>query len=504
MPTQTAHWQYAIDGNWNSPLDWSDAWAPLVWQNIVIGFAVTVTINDAETVANLQIGAGATLDIINGGSLTISNTLDVSGLIETNSTGSDPTLAIVGPVTVEALGEIEALGSLATVHFLGDTVDNFGKIVANNYGQVLFEPGTIVTNEVGGQIEATDYGILTFDQTSVDNFGTIGANDYGQVFFEPGTTVTNEVGGLIVAENYGTVLLDTGKTVKNFGTLEAATGGTLTLDDNVANHGQVLVQDGGTVVLVNDTITGGQINLSSTGSATDLEIAEVVTLTGGTVTLSDNAQNAIVSNGAAAELINYDSISGAGTIGDGNLTLDNFAAIDATDASPLILDTGANAIINEATTGILEASSGGTLDIESNVTNDGQVIAQHGGTVGLVSAVITGGIVTVDGVLDSTGKSAIDGAAITVGAGGTLELTGGTLTIDPALADNGGEWSVDDQRWQQPPALDGMTVHNTAGTVEADVASTLDLETTTISGGAVAVDGLLDSTGAVPAPSTAR
>ena len=34
---------------------------------------------------------------------------------------------------------------------------------------------------------------------------------------------------------------------------------------------------------------------------------------------------------------------------------------------------------------------GGTLDIESDVTNEGQVIAQHDGTVGLVSAVITGG-----------------------------------------------------------------------------------------------------------------
>ena len=236
----------------------------------------------------------------------VSGTLDDYGLVKVNSTGADPTLTLNGPVIVEVGGEIEALGSSATVYFAADTVDNFGKITADNYGQVFLEPGTTVTNEVGGQIEATDYGILTFDQTSVDNFGTIGANDYGQVYFRPGTAVTNEVGGLIVAENYGTVLLDSGKTVKNFDTLEAATGGTLTLDDNVANHGQVLVQDGGTVVLVNDTITGGQINLSSTGSATDLQIAGVVTLTGGTVTLSDIAQNAIVSNGAAAKLINYD------------------------------------------------------------------------------------------------------------------------------------------------------------------------------------------------------
>ena len=446
----------------------------------------------ATAVDNLTIDAGAILDIVSGGSLVVSGTLDDFGLVKVNSTGVDPTLTLNGPVIVEVGGEIEALGSLATVYFAADTVDNFGKIVADNYGQVIFEPGTVVTNEVGSQIEATNYGILTFEQTSVDNFGTIAADDHGDVFFESGTEVTNEIGGLIVAENYGTLILDTGKTVINFGTLEAASGGTLTVDDNVTNHGQMLVQDGGTIELVNDTITGGQINLGSTGTATALEIAGTVTLTGGTVTLTDDAHNAIISDGAAAELINYDPISGAGTVGDGNLTLDNFATIDATDATPLILDTGANAIINEATTGILEASSGGTLDIESNVTNDGQVIAQHGGTVGLVSAAITGGIVTVDGVLDSTGKSAIDGAAITVGAGGTLEATSGTLTIDPSSLDNSGELLATSGGTL---VLDGLTVTNANGTVEADVASTLDLETTTISGGTVAVDGLLDSTG---------
>ena len=445
-PTQTAHWQYAIDGNWNNPLDWSDAFAPLSWQNIIIGFAATVTIDSATgdsgptatAVNNLTLDGGAILDIVSGGSLVVSGTLDDFGLVKVNSTGVDPTLTLNGPVTVEVGGEIEALGSLATVYFAADTVDNFGKIVADNYGQVFFEPGTTVTNEVGGQIEATDYGILTFEQTSVDNFGTIAANDYGQIFFEPGAVVTNELGGLVIAENNGTLTLDTGKAIINFGTLAAATGGTLTLDDDVNNHGQVQVQDGGTVDLVNDTITGGQISLSSTGTATDLEIAGTVTLTGGTVTLSNDAQNAIISNSAAAELINYDPISGAGTIGDGNLTLDNFATIDATDATPLILATGLNAIINEATTGILEASSGGTLDIESDVTNDGQVLAQDGGTVGLVNATINGGIVTVDGVLDSTGTSAIDGAAITIGVGGTLELTSGVLTIDPSTIDNSG------------------------------------------------------------------
>src|SRR5580704_9410331 len=133
LPTQTAHWQYAADGNWNNPLDWSDAWAPLVWQNIVIGFAVTVTIDSttgdsgptATAVNNLTIDAGAILDIVSGGSLVVSGTLDDFGLVKVNSTGADPTLTLNGPVIVEVGGEIEALGSLATVYFAADTVDNF-------------------------------------------------------------------------------------------------------------------------------------------------------------------------------------------------------------------------------------------------------------------------------------------------------------------------------------------------------------------------------------------
>ena len=61
---------------------------------------------------------------------------------------------------------------------------------------------------------------------------------------------------------------------------------------------------------------------------------------GGTVTLSDSAQNAIVSDPAAATLNNYDLIQGVGTIGDANLTVDNFGTIDAdVNGGTLVLDT---------------------------------------------------------------------------------------------------------------------------------------------------------------------
>ena len=61
---------------------------------------------------------------------------------------------------------------------------------------------------------------------------------------------------------------------------------------------------------------------------------------------------------------------------------------------PLILDTGP-AIVYEAATGILEASSGSTLEIESNVTNNGQVLVKDSGTVEFINDTITGGQINV-------------------------------------------------------------------------------------------------------------
>ncbi|MEI4884136.1 hypothetical protein, partial [Klebsiella pneumoniae] len=62
----------------------------------------------------------------------------------------------------------------------------------------------------------------------------------------------------------------------------------------------------------------------------------------------------------------------------------------------------------------------------------GMVSDASGSTIDLVSASITGGIVTLDGLLNGTGISAINGATINVDVTGTLETTGGTLTIDSA------------------------------------------------------------------------
>jgi len=278
QPTTEATWLYGSGGNWDDPLNWSDGWAPLAWQTIEILQSVTVIIDStnadsgptATAALNLLIGPGAILEIVSGGSLSVSNIVGVFGLIEVNSTGIDPTFTAQGPVTVYASGEIEAIGSNAAVYFL-DSVDNFGTIAAGDYGAVWFEQ-TTTTNEFGALIVASDHGTVTFDQGSVQNSGAIEAVTGGTVTFNQ-TSVTNEAGAVILSEaggvltfnqgsldNFGSIIADTGAlsllqtTLTNEigGLIEAENGGTLLINaggGTIDNAGVIAAQNGGTVVL---------------------------------------------------------------------------------------------------------------------------------------------------------------------------------------------------------------------------------------------------------------
>jgi len=120
------------------------------------------------------------------------------------------------------------------------------------------------------------------------------------------------------------------------------------------------------------------------------------------VTLSDNANNAIVSDGPSATLNNFDTITGAGTIGDSNLALVNSGIIDATGSHPLIIDTGVNTctaaglvgslLVTNNAGGVLEATAGHTLQIDGNVENDGLIQAGDAGGCSVAVVDITGSI----------------------------------------------------------------------------------------------------------------
>ncbi len=151
------------------------------------------------------------------------------------------------------------------------------------------------------------------------------------------------------------------------------------------NLGNLVVSDGMVLRFGGAVDNSGTIALNSTGDATELQIVgDGITLEGGGhVTLSDNDANAIVGI-VSTTLTNVDNIiSGVGRIGsgDGALTLVNEAhgTIDANLAGgTFTLETGA-VITNNGT---LEATNGGTLQVEDSV---------HGG-----NAIIEGGTLAFD------------------------------------------------------------------------------------------------------------
>ena len=186
-------WAGGTSDQWNTASNWSNAVVPGTTDTAIIDNVghQPVTIGDAEQVANLVIDSHATLEIADGGALTVTNALDDAGTIDVNATGSDPTLVMYGPVRVEGGAEIDADGTFASVTFFKDQVGNAGDISANNQGTVLFE-GSVVFNQDGGVIEAATLSTVTFDNATVANQGgaTIEANG-GQVLFDH-STITND------------------------------------------------------------------------------------------------------------------------------------------------------------------------------------------------------------------------------------------------------------------------------------------------------------------------
>jgi hypothetical protein len=275
-----------------------------------------------------------------------------------------------------------------------------------------------------------------------------------------GTKVTAAVG-----------TLDLTGTITNNGEFDA-TSGTIDLENATLNGGtlggagtiatvsgantlnSVAIAGGTTVKVTDNTVldlkgtiaNGGTIALNSSGDLTRLIISGSVFLNGsGHVTLTDNTNNIIVSDGSAATLTNSNTVSGAGTIGDTNLTLVNDGTIVATGTHALTIDTGINtatgvgpvgslAVTNNSG-GVLEASAGHTLQIDDNVLNNGLIEAGNAG--GSFAVVNVTGNITGTGSIEifnnaklEIGGSVSSGQIVTFGAQGGPVATAATLILD--------------------------------------------------------------------------
>src|SRR5262249_27259857 len=145
----------------------------------------------------------------------------------------------------------------------------------------------------------------------------------------------------------------------------------------------------------------GSIELTSSGNETDLQILPSgLTLEGGGKLILSGADSVVMGATSDATLTNVDNvISGAGQLGNGQLTLVNETAgiIDGNVAGGvLVLDTGGNIITNYGT---IEASNGGTVEIRSGISNAGLLEVGAGSTMQIDSSVANSGTIETNGTL---------------------------------------------------------------------------------------------------------
>jgi predicted secreted protein len=382
----------------------------------------TISMNSIRGATTLTIGA-PNVTLTGSGSLTMSNSS--SNVI----TGSSPSNILTNQETISGSGNI---GNGFMV-----LDNNSGTINANQTTPLILDISNGATATNTGTLEATNGGTLDILGGTYANTGGTIQNNASTLVIEATATIN---GGLVTQSGAGTIQLG-GATINaaldnsSSGTIEVlgfrgvtTFGGTLTNPSG----GQLKIDNGANLTITAPTINNaGAISMNSSGSATTLTIgAPSVTLTGGgTLTMSNSADNIITGSAPTNKLINQETISGSGNIGNNFMALNNSGTINANQTAPLTLQ-----ISNGATnTGTIEATSGGTLIINGGTyTNTGGTIQNNGGTLMIQGgATINGGTVSLAGSsTDMLANSTIN-APVTNSSTGTIEALGfsGVTTI---------------------------------------------------------------------------
>jgi hypothetical protein len=407
---------FAVSGNW------SPSGIPGSSDDAEINDSAFVSSTADETVNSIGLGTNNVLNIQNASAFT------------TNA-GTGPN-ANNGLIVLAGLSSLEVAGGTfdnpGTIELTGSSASNVAKLLFSGSPVTLSGGGTIEMS-IGGGLRANFIGsynsfatpVLTNQDNTISGDGTIGG---GIDFTNDGTIETNNS----TSSHGGTIDIGT------------VTNPPMAPIGFFTNDGTVRADDGGTVIFGQDGIgesftNDGSIDVGSTGDLTKLEISGNVTiygiLAGGVINLGGSGAQAgdeIVSDGKAATLtIIKQTLKGAGTIGDSNLTIDNASGTIDADLSGQEMSLGAGPgapLFSNG--GTLEATSGGILSaVNSPIANTGNITALSGGNVLLGSVLSTGSI-------DIGAGSSI---TLTSELIGNVSFTGDNakLIIANALADGG-------------------------------------------------------------------
>jgi hypothetical protein len=428
----------------------------------------------------LETGSGGIIENVSGTS-TLNGVAIAGGSLVQSDNGT--VIDLTGATTLSG----------GTVTFRGDGVFEFGgngaSIVGPSQGSATLvnhstiegagtigngDGGAVLSLNNSGTIEAAGGTLVintgTRNQSTTINTGTLEASGTSAMLEISFTNLLNTA-GIIAAFNAAAALsaqastpsqVDLlGATITN-GTLETTNQGTIeTITDNgaaststfinVTNEAYVYVT-GDTTLVLSDTITntGGTIALDTGGAAT-LEISGVTSINGGAVELNGGSDS-IVAVQSNAMLSNAAMIEGAGDIGSGSssLTLTNQSSgtIDANiSGEQLTINTGSNTVTN---LGLMEATNGGKLVIDSNLSNSSitSTVSASGGTVTFNDVTITnagqiGASTPLGGTagtvqIDSSTINNAGGTISAVGSGDLVQLSGSTINGGTLATSEGG------------------------------------------------------------------
>ncbi|MGA2017382.1 MAG: hypothetical protein ABSH26_10515, partial [Opitutaceae bacterium] len=462
---QTSVGDFTLAGNWSAGVPTSSVSA--VVTNGTSGTPSVVNLSATGSLLDLTIGSFDTLNASPGGVLNVyGGLIQNDGAINfTGGSGANAILSLNASATLAGGGVLTMgyTGSGAGQAYLQQAVGGVTLTNENTIqGQgIIGNGGLTVSNASGATINANSSGatLLINGSGGVTNSGLLEATAGGTLNLQS-VTVSNQTGN-ITAGNGSTVLLDNsgviGGTLNNTGTGTLETVSNVTLDGSTLGaltiNGTLLAGPGTQATVTGTIIDNGEVQMVGGGGANSvLFLTGNLTLQGtGPLTMSysgSGAGQAYIEQGLGGlTLTNKTTIQGQGVLGNGALAVVNDGTINANVSGATLLLNASGGVTNS---GLLEATGGGTLDVNSiTVQNAGEnITAGSGSTVDLTDATIVGGTLNNNsgGTLQVVGNTTLDASshgAMTINgplsAGpGTTITTAGTLVNNGAMQLVGG------------------------------------------------------------------
>ncbi len=486
-------------GNWSDPTFWNNGVPNSTSADVFIdggktGVNSVVTMDNSYTVGRLTVDTGDTLTTNNGTTLTVST----GGFAGSGSIIDNGTINLTGgyyntQLIFNGPGSLSGTGTLN----LGGGGSNLF-VYENNSGDLL---------TIGAGFTVAGAGNFGNGQTTFANQGTVSANTSGATLnLQPGggnATFANVGAGIAQATGGGILQLNgnnngvfTGGTFRaldnsqvnlvNGATVSAATlatAGTGTINNNnnatlanVTNNG-VFDGNNGTNTLVTGTLTNnGTFNVNGGYYGTTVQFTGPATLAGiGTLQLNSGSNlNVYAQNSGDRLTVNAGAtVAGTGNLGNGQTTFLNNGLVNANSSgNTLVLQPGGgNATFSNGTTGLAEATGGGTLQLNGNnggVFTGGIFQALDGSGLVLTNnpnisaaTLTTAGSGTVTNVNNATLTNVTNNGAFTANNGTNTYLTG-TLTNNGIATITGGYYNTNVQL-TGPATLNGTGTLNLGG-----------------------------------------